>query len=366
MRVLLVYYEPQPSGQTRHVLSLARGLNRRGHHSIVVLPKTLEASITALRQVGVEVVPLPLRRVMWTPQALARLARLVREEEIDVVHVHSQAAGIPARVVAWLAGAQRILYTPQTIDIRRHRWHRLYVLLERILTSITDVIISVNELDRRRLIQWGIPPHKVVTVANGVDLGEFGAPSDKQGLRRALGLDAERPLVLQVGRLRTQKDPLAFAEGAAKVLRMCPDAQFALVGDGPLGDRVAAYIQELKLERSVHLVGWVAGASKLMAAADVVTLTSHWEGMPYVLLEAMGWSRPVVATAVNGCPEVVVHGLTGWLVQAGDTAAWARSVASLLNDPVKATEMGVQGRRRLEERFSLQEMISRVETLYRS
>ena len=249
-------------------------------------------------------------------------------------------------------------FLPSYVFIRGNEDDRLTAIKTNRLCRIIKVPDQDNLTDELVAIER--------VLANGVDLGEFGAPSDKQGLRRALGLDAERPLVLQVGRLRTQKDPLAFAEGAAKVLRMCPDAQFALVGDGPLGDRVAAYIQELKLERSVHLVGWVAGASKLMAAADVVTLTSHWEGMPYVLLEAMGWSRPVVATAVNGCPEVVVHGLTGWLVQAGDTAAWARSVASLLNDPVKATEMGVQGRRRLEERFSLQEMISRVETLYRS
>ena len=150
------------------------------------------------------------------------------------------------------------------------------------------------------------------------------------------------------------------------MLRTCPDAQFALVGDGPLRDRVAAYIRELKLERSVHLVGWVGGASRLMGAADVVTLTSSWEGMPYALLEAMGWSRPIVSTAVNGCPEVVVHGVTGLLVPPGDTTAWARSVASLLGDPAKASQMGVRGRRRLEERFTSQKMVSCIEALYLS
>jgi glycosyltransferase involved in cell wall biosynthesis len=156
-KVLLVYYEPQPSGQTTHVLSLARGLDRRRYDVAVALPDRLENTAAALERSGVAVVPLPLRKLAWSPQAIVALFRLVRDQDVDIVHVHSQEASLVARVVARLAGARAILYTPQTIDIRRVRWHWLYSLLERTLAHITDVIISVNESDRRRLIQWGIP-----------------------------------------------------------------------------------------------------------------------------------------------------------------------------------------------------------------
>jgi glycosyltransferase involved in cell wall biosynthesis len=326
----------------------------------------LRSSIGAFRDAGVKVVPLRLSKVIWSPRVFSQLARLIRDERVDVVHVHSQEAGIPGRLMARIAGVRRVIYTPQTIDVRRSRWRPLYVLVERSLSSITDVIISVNESDRRRLLQWGIPSRKVATVVNGIDLAEFTISVERQQMLREWGLDEARPLVLQVARLRTQKNPLAFVDGAAEVLRTCPETQFALAGDGPLRDRLTERVRELDLQRSIRILGWVDEAARLMAVADVVTLTSSWEGMPYTLLEAMGWSRPVVATAVNGCPEVVVDGVTGLLVPAGDTSAWAEAVARVLADPETAKTMGLQGRRRLEERFSLQTMVGRIEALYDS
>ncbi len=364
LKILLIYYEPIPAGQTRHVLSLARGLDHRKYRPTVVLPANLQRSIAAFEQAGVKVVPLPLRKVVWHPQVVAAFARLIRQQDFDIVHVHSQEAGLLARVVARMAGAQGVIYTPQTIDIRRARWHWLYRLSERALARVTDVIISVNELDRQRLIRWGIPHHKIVTIPNGIDLTAFEGPVDVGSLRRELGLAKDRPLVMQVGRLSAQKAPLAFVEGAARVLQERPDTQFALVGEGPLREAVAARVRALGLGGHVYLPGWREGAFRLMAAADVVSLTSRWEGMPHVLLEAMAWSRPVVATAVNGCPEIVVDGTTGFLVPPGNTTVWARRVLDLLNDPAKMAAMGWRGRRRVEERFLLREMVARVEDCY--
>ena len=364
MRILLLYYEPQPSGQTTHVLSLARGLDRRRYQITVVLPEHLEESIAAFRQTGVRVVPLPLRKVAWTPGAVVALVRLVREQHFDIVHIHSQEAGLVARLLTRLAGSQTILYTPQTLDIQRAHWHWLYIFVERLLAHITRLIISVNESDRMRLIGWGIPSHKVVTVPNGIDLLKFEEPIEVGELRQSLGVDRHCPLVMQVGRLRAQKNPLAFVEGAAQVVLECPEAQFALVGDGPLRGDVVSRIQRLGLEHCVHWLGWHHAGYRLMAAADVISLTSLWEGTPYTLLEAMAWSLPVVATAVNGCPEMVVDSVSGFLVPPGDIAAWAKRVIDLLHDPTKATSMGKQGRRRVEEKFALPDMLARVERLY--
>jgi glycosyltransferase involved in cell wall biosynthesis len=169
---------------------------------------------------------------------------------------------------------------------------------------------------------------------------------------------------MQVGRLSAQKNPLALVEGAARVRQERPDARFVLIGEGSLREAVAARIRELGLAGHVRLSGWRDDAARLMAAADVVTLTSRWEGVPHTLLEAMAWSRPVVATAVNGCPEVVVDGVTGYLVSPGEVAGWARCVVALLDDPDAAATMGQQGKRRVEERFSLRDMVARTEELY--
>ena len=364
MRILLAYYEPKRAGQTTHVLSLVQGLDKSKYQVTVVLPSNLQPSADALGQTGAEIVPLRLRKVMWSPRAIVALARLIRRQDFDIVHIHSQEAGLLGRVVARTAGARRVIYTPQTIDIRRIRWHWLYSRIEHILAHRTDVVISVNESDRERLIRWGIPPHKVVTISNGIDLSAFVGPIDIGRLRRGLGLDEARPLVMQVGRLSAQKDPLSFVEGAAAVFRERSDVQFALIGEGPLRDAVIHHIRALGLDAHVHVLGWRDSACRLIAAADVLTLTSRWEGTPYALLEAMAWSRPVVATTVNGCQEIVVDGATGFLVPPGDTSAWATRVKKLLRDPAKAEAMGRRGRKRAEERFSLREMVARTERLY--
>lgn len=364
LRVLLIYYEPLPAGQTTHVLALAGGLDRTRFHPTVILPAYLEASIAAFRNAGIRVVPLPLSKILWPPQTIAALLRLIRGEKFDIVHIHSQEAGLLARLVARAAGARCIIYTPQTVDIRRARWHWLYILVERALAHLTDTIVSVNEFDRGRLIRWGIAPHKVVTIPNGIDLREFAGPPDIESLRRELGVDGGQPLVMQVGGLRAQKAPLDFIAGAQYIVHKRPDVRFVLVGDGPLREAVRERILEVGLERHVRLLGWRGDARTLMWAADVVTLTSHWEGTPHTLLEAMACARPVVATAVNGCPEIVVEGVTGFLVPPGDPAAWAGRVLSLLDDPERAREMGLQGRKRVEEHFSLARMVEQIERLY--
>jgi glycosyltransferase involved in cell wall biosynthesis len=364
LKVLLVFYEPQPSGQTTHVLSLVDGLNQQQFDLTVILPEHLERSIVAFQKTGADVLSLGLHKLAWTPAAVAAITRLIRHRAFDIIHIHSQEAGLTTRPLVRLAGARRVLYTPQTLDIRRVRWHWLYILVERALARITDVIISVNNSDRERLIQWGLPPGKVVTVPNGIDLAQFGESVDTIAVRQTLGLDARHPLVMQVGRLSAQKDPLAFIDGASKVAQRCPDARFAMVGDGPLRGAVTARIQELGLEHQIRMLGWYENARRLIAAADVVTLTSRWEGTPYVLLEAMGWSRPVIATAVNGCSEVIVDEETGFVVGPGDTGAWASRVIDLLESPAKATLMGRKGRMRVEDLFTVQNVVERIERLY--
>jgi glycosyltransferase involved in cell wall biosynthesis len=364
LKILLIYYEPQPSGQTTHVLSLAKGLDHERHEVIVVLPQCLSSRTSAFEQTGAQVVSLPLRKGLWPFHTMQAVIQLIREKNFDIVHVHSQEAGLVARPLAWIAGAPVVLYTPQTVDIRRTRWYSAYTQVERALAHITDVIISVAEADHKRMIQWGIPVHKTVTIPNGIDLQSFTGPVDREELCTSLGISSESPLVIQMGRLREQKDPLSFVEGAARVLQKAPGTQFVLLGDGPLRSAVEERIQSRGLVESVLLTGWRNDARELLAAADIVTLTSRWEGIHYELLEAMAWSRPVVATAVNGCPEVVHEGQTGYLVSPGDVFGWADRVLYLLANHAAATAMGQRGRERVEEHFALQKMVNRVEKLY--
>jgi glycosyltransferase involved in cell wall biosynthesis len=363
-KILLIYFEPQTSGQTTHVHSLCKGLDRKKFAITVILPENLKLSITVIQKTGVDVVPLPMKKIFWSIRAIISLWSLIQTQKFDIVHVVGQEAGLLTRLVAYFAGAEIIIYTPQCTNIRRENVFWLYRIIEKILSYITDMIISVNENDRMRIIQWGIPSSKVVTVPNGIDLDSFNNNINSTQIKRTLGFDEKRPLVMQVGRLSHQKNPLAFVEGATLVIQEHPEAQFAMVGDGPLKDRVEKYINELGMKQHIVRLGWKEKAFKIIGAADIVSLTSNWEGSPYTLLEAMAWSRPIVSTAVNGCNEIVKHEITGYLVPTGDVVSWANYVIKMLANPNKSFKMGKLGRELLEEEYSLQKMIDQIQGLY--
>ena len=356
IRLLYVYYEPNPSGQTEHLLTLVQRLDRNRFAITVVLPDLLETQAARFAETGAQVVLLPIRKLFWRPAAVSGLWRLIRQGSYDIIHVHSQEAGMVARLLARLAGARRLFYTPHTINIRRRGLRSIYRLSERFLGLFTDRIISVNEADRLTLIARGIPADKIVTIYNGVDLDRFSDP--------VIDHAPSSPVVMQVGRLSEQKAPLDFIAGARWVLQKRPDVRFILVGDGPLLAQVQAQIKRDGLEKQVVAIGAQANAFRLIQTADIVTLTSYWEGSPYSVLEAMAWSKPVVATAVNGCPELVVDGVTGYLTPCGQPQAWAERVLCLLSDPEHARQMGKQGRRRLEANFTLAEMVTKLSALY--
>ena len=164
--------------------------------------------------------------------------------------------------------------------------------------------------------------------------------------------------------LKPQKDPVAFVEVAARVRREVPGAWFVLVGDGALRARVEEARRCHGLEDRLLLVGWRRDIPAVMDALDVLVLTSLHEGRPRVVPEAMASSRPVVATAVDGTPEAVTDGETGFLVPPRDAACAAGRVVELLTDPSRARSMGEEGLRRVPE-FDIDEMVRRQESLYK-
>ena len=364
MRVAEVFYEPIHSGQAVHVLSLAQHLDRRQCALHVCYPAGDERTRRRLAELGVAGHPWPMGKWQNAGPFLA-LLRLVRQEHIHIVHVHSQFAGIWARPAARLAGAG-VVYTPQTIRIRQTALQPIYEALERAWRRITDITIAVCEADHQWMLAkgWGTPA-SVVTVYNGLDWQEWEPRQmTREKARERLGWPQSAPVILQVGRLDAQKAPQDFVRMMRHLHAQRPDARGFLAGDGPLRAEVEAMTRQYGLEHVITLLGQRQDVPLLLAAADVVTLTSYWEGLPYSLLEAGALARPAVATAVNGVPEVIQHGVTGLLVPAGEPAAMAQAVLRLLNDPARAGAMGLAAQRRVRETFDVRRTAEGVMQVY--
>jgi glycosyltransferase involved in cell wall biosynthesis len=365
IRVIEVVYEPAHSGQAEHVLSLVEHLPRDRFELQVIYPAGDAVTARRLAELGVAGAGWPMRR-LWNPGASVALYRLIRRPGVAVAHIHGPFAGLWARPAAWLAGAA-VVYTPQTIQLRQKRLEPFYQAAERALGRITDRLISVCQADRDRLIEAGwAGPARIAVIPNGIDVAAWaGRRMSQVEARRRLGWPADRLVVLQVGRLNPQKAPGDFVAAAALALQAHPAARFYLAGDGPLRPDVQAQIDAAGLSDNVTILGQRPDVPLLLAAADVVALSSLWEGLPIALLEAGALGRPAVCTAVNGSPEVVADGETGFVVPPGRPAALAAAIGRLLDEPALAAQMGERAAARIAARFDAGAMGRAVAELYR-
>ena len=170
-------------------------------------------------------------------------------------------------------------------------------------------------------------------------------------------------MVGSVTRLSPQKAPLDFVAAAAQVAARRPDVHFVVVGDGPLRAEVEAQVAAAGLAGRFHLTGLRRDVPDLLHSFDVFVLTSLWEGLPRVLIQAMAAGLAVVATAVDGNAEAVEDGVNGFLTPPGDPQALAAALLRLLGDPALAGQMGAAGRERADE-FGARKMVDDIAALY--
>ncbi|WP_344319415.1 glycosyltransferase, partial [Actinocatenispora thailandica] len=262
--------------------------------------------------------------------AIAALARLLAD--FDVVHTHCAKAGALGRAAAYRRGVPRIVHTLHGLPWHDDQpaWRRLaYRRIERRLAGRTDAFLAVGAAVRAAAIRHGLAaPGAIRTIWPVVDPDP--APADRAAARRRLGLPAGVPVVGTVGRIDTQKAPLDWVDGLAA---SGPSIWGVWVGDGPLRAALRDRVARRGLTDRVRLVGHRDDVPALLPAFDVFTLASRYEGMPCVLVEAMRAGVPVVATAVDAVPELVVPEVTGLLVPPGRPELLGRAARRLLAEP---------------------------------
>ncbi len=301
-------------------------------------------------------------------RAYARVKELLRAIAPEIVHTHSAKAGYIGRTAAHHLAVPRIVHTAHVFPFQWARGlrGRVYLALERQVARFTHTLICVGESQRDDALARGLaPPGKFRLIRNGIEI-PAGAPSDGRAIARAaLEIDAARPAVGMVARLAPQKGLNAFLQAAQAVLASRPDVVFCVVGGGPLEADIRRRAIALKLSAdNFRVLGHREDAAQLYAAFDVLTLSSLYEGLPYVLLEAMAWGVPVVATDVLGSRDVVVDGTTGFLARVNDPAHIAEHTLRLLGDAALRARFGAAARQRVAGQFSFTTFIDGHRQLY--
>ena len=297
--------------------------------------------------------------------AVATLARRFREIKPDIIHTHTAKAGVVGRAAARLSGAKAAV-------VHSYHGHLLHgyftpsktkavVLLERGLARSTSRFVAVGPQVRDDLLAAGIGrPDQYEVIPPGLALPQL---PDQHTAKVILGLDPDRPVISMVGRLTGIKRPDRFAEAVRIVHQTHPHAQFVVAGAGDLEGELQQLIRNGNLP--IVMLGWRSDVETILAASDVLVLTSDNEGTPLSLIQAGMAGLPVVATDVGSVKDVVLAGDTGILCSPSAEAV-AAGILTLLDDPPLAERLGSQARVRTESLFGTGQMVSAHANLYRS
>jgi glycosyltransferase involved in cell wall biosynthesis len=372
-RVLRVTTRLNIGGPARQTIYLTDELRRRGFDTRLVwgssgpnegtLPPPAHVPNTQVPWLGREVRPVDDLRAALT------LSSIVRRWHPDIVHTHLAKAGALGRSVAFRAHVPVVVHTFHghvLQDYFSNLKTNAFAKVERALAARSDALIAVATEVRDELLARGIGTEdRWHVIPVGVDLAPFLEDRPRRDhARLMLDVPHGAPVVGIVGRLAPVKDHRTFLRAASRIAERRPDALFLVAGDGE--DRAALEDEARQtLGDRVRFLGWVNDLPTLYAACDVVALTSRAEGTPVALIEAAAARRPAVATRVGGVPAVVLDGVTGRTVNAGDDVAVADALMSLLDDPDLARAMGESGADHVRARFSRQRMADDLTELYR-
>lgn len=353
MRILHIDTERGWRGGERQALWLAQSLGRRGHSSIVAA-RPEEPLARRAREAGLEVAP-SSPRFEADPIAILALRRRLLESRSDIVHAHTgHGVGIGALAILG-TGVKLVVSRRVDFPLRRNlgtRWKY----------GRAAAIIAISRAVADVLTRSGVAPDRIAIIPDGVDMQRAIGPAPPETLS-SLGVFLGAPLVVQVAQLVPHKDPLNFVRAIAVARERVPSLQALLVGDGPLREAVAEAVRAHGLEGTLHATGYRQDADALLAAADVVVLSSREEGMGSVLLDALFLGKSIAATRAGGIPEVIEHGVTGLLSPVSDSSALGAQIASLLEDRPFAARLASAARTRAGD-FSIERLTDRTVAVY--
>ena len=349
-------------GAEVQLINLIRNLDDSNFSSTVCCVASGGPLANELEKLGINVVVLGQKR-KFDPRVLLPLYRFMKKEHVDIVHTHLSRANLWGRIAARLAGVPVIITTEHGLNLWKNSIH---ITVNRILSEFTDQIIAVSDAGKRiRIQRERIKPKKLVTIHNCVDLRLFDKASDfHNDVRQEFGIGLDEPIVGFVGRLLEVKGIRYLIESIVELKAAIPTVKLLIVGDGPLKGSLEDYAQKLELTDQVIFAGYRSDIPQVLNAMNVFVLPSLREDLPLSLIEAMAMRKPVVATNVGGNPEVVIDGETGILVPPKDATALAKAISRILLDEQLALRMGLSGRQRVENLFSADAVVARIQLIY--
>jgi len=364
MKILHLISSGGMYGAEAVVATLASNLQCLGEDTLVGIfdnahrPKN-DAS-DRIEKAGLKVIRIPCRGRVDL-QTVRAIRKLIRTEQIDILHTH----GYKADIYGYFATRRLGILIIATRHNQRGLQHtlaiRLYEFFDILFLRRFNVVAAVSDLIAGELLRAGVAPHKVTVIGNGIDLSLFvgASPTLSEELDKG-----QRLLIGTAGRLIPQKGIEYFLVAASEVLKEFPSLLFVIVGEGSHRSTLERLIKDLGIERSVVLTGPRVDMPNVYASFDVFVLPSLEEGMPMTVLEALASGLPVVATKVGAVAKLVCPNQTGILVRPSEAKDLAGALISLIGDPELRLRLGQNGRSLVRNEYSSSVMSQRYLRLY--
>ncbi len=359
MRILFINSIQMFGGGEVWMLRTLRALQERGHHVWLCCRPETELAKRAIAQ-GVPVKLLTFRGD-FDPFTIARLARFMKQERIEVVLTNMDKELRLGGIAAKIAGVPAVI-PRRGIDypLKNHWRYRLAynVLATRLIAN------SVATKQALLLNAPWLDPERIEVIYNGIDMQPFLQPS-RRCLRTEWGVPKEAPLLGFVGQLDKRKGIDILLEAFARIYRQIPQVRLVLVGRGPLQEMIESEVRRQNWGSAVLLPGFINDVVSVMQAIDILLLPSRWEGFGIVLIEAMAAGKPAISTNTSSMLEIIADSQTGYLVPPGDAETLASRAIDLLQNPELREQFGRAGRERAAELFTIECMIDKLESLFR-
>ncbi|MFN8455458.1 MAG: glycosyltransferase [Anaerolineae bacterium] len=320
-----------------------------------------------IERLGIPVDLLALRHLRDLPAA-GQLLRYLRQQQTDLLHTQLEFADTLGSLAARWLGLPSVS-TLHTFD-DPPKGSRTYWRLKLrwwSLAHFCDRIIAVSEGTRQHHLRvGGLPPHKVITLYNGIDLSRFEhvAKIDRSTIRQTLSLPPDAPVLVTVAVLRPPKGIQYMIEALPAILAQAPDTHYLIVGSGEHQNALQDLARQTGVTERVIFAGARPDIPDLLAASDLFVLPTLTEALPTVLAEAMAAVKPIVVSNVGGVPEMIEHHHNGLLIPPADPARLAQACLQLLQNPDQARRMACAGREIVEQRFNIQRQAQRLAELY--
>lgn len=365
-QILHVINTASVGGGGEHVYTLLEACP----HSTSLLVGESGPLLARARRLGVPTHVVPFMGPRWDLRWAWRLARFVRAQQPDLVHLHGTRSAFLYNLARWVAPSlPPSIYTEHAFSHRQAlpSWRkRLHLYAEWLATQWHERVVCVARGDREELLSRGWrAADSVRFIPNGVDIERFkGNAAARRRARRGLGIDTKALLVGVVARLVPQKAVDQAVHALSRALSADSRLRAVIVGDGPERDAIAREVERQSQSGKIQLLGGRSDVPELLAACDIYLLTSRWEGLPIGLLEAMAAARPVVATAAPGTRELVQHERNGLLAPVDAPEGIARAVLRAAADRKLRRRLGAAARRTVQQRYDKAHFVNATFRLY--